>query len=113
MRVYAEDPERFLPSPGRIDYWRAPEDPWVRVDQGYEEGSTVTAYYDPLLAKLCVYAPSRDELIERAYKAVQSFAIKGLKVNLPFFEDLLQHPRFRRGDYDTGIVAQLRPKIVG
>ena len=60
LRVYAEDPGRFLPSPGNISSWDEPSGPGIRVDSGYAAGNTVTPFYDPLLAKLCVHGASRD-----------------------------------------------------
>lgn len=104
LRVYAEDPQRFLPSPGTIDAWREPGGPGVRVDSGYRTGNRVTPYYDPLLAKLCVHGDDRDEAVKRAEEAVSQFEITGLRTNLPFLARLLAHPLYREGRYDTGIV---------
>ena len=108
MRIYAEDPIRFLPGPGKITRWEQPTGEGVRVDAGYREGDTVTPYYDPLLAKLAVWAPNRAEALERARGAVAGFVVEGPKVNLPFFTELLADPAFVSGDYDTGLVGRLR-----
>jgi len=108
LRIYAEDPQRFLPSPGLITGWREPTGDGVRVDSGYAEGTTVTPYYDPLLAKLCTYGADREEAIERARSAVADFLITGPKTNLPFFVELLEDPGFRSGDYDTGLLERMR-----
>jgi acetyl-CoA carboxylase, biotin carboxylase subunit len=108
MRVYAEDPKRFLPSPGTIEVWEEPTGEGVRVDAGYAAGNTVTPYYDPLLAKLCVWAPDRPAALERAREAVRGFRIEGLKHNLPFFAELLDEPAFTSGDYDTGLIERMR-----
>jgi acetyl-CoA carboxylase biotin carboxylase subunit len=108
FRVYAEDPKRFLPSPGTITAWAEPAGDGVRVDSGYVEGVTVTPHYDPLLAKLCVWGADRDEALARARTAVDRFVVAGPKTNLPFFVELLEHPAFRSGDYDTGLVAAMR-----
>ena len=108
MRVYAEDPKRFLPSPGHIDEWVEPRGEGVRVDSGYTEGNTVTPYYDPLLAKLCTWGETRDEALTRARAAVADFHVTGLKTNLPFFVELLDDPAFVAGDYDTGLVDRMR-----
>jgi acetyl-CoA carboxylase biotin carboxylase subunit len=107
LRVYAEDPKRFLPSPGAITTWKEPEGPGVRVDAGYTAGNTVTPHYDPLLAKLCVHGTDRDDALARARVAVEDFAIAGPKTNLPFFAELLSDPSFVSGDYDTGLVDAL------
>jgi acetyl-CoA carboxylase biotin carboxylase subunit len=109
LRVYAEDPVRFLPSPGEITQWEQPAGPGVRVDAGYEAGNTVTPFYDPLLAKLCVHGASRAEALARAAAAVAGFRIAGPKTNLPFHADLLASEAFVSGDYDTSVVAGLRP----
>ncbi|MBV9097230.1 MAG: acetyl-CoA carboxylase biotin carboxylase subunit [Frankiaceae bacterium] len=108
LRVYAEDPKRFLPSPGTIATWVEPTGDGVRVDAGYTSGNVVTPFYDPLLAKLCTYGADRGEAIERARAAVRDFTIEGLKTNLPFFTELLDDPRFVSGDYDTGLVERMR-----
>jgi len=109
LRVYAEDPSRFLPRPGTITGWHEPSGPHVRVDAGYAAGNTVTPYYDPLLAKLCVYGPDRAQALERARAAVAQFQITGVKTNLPFHAELLASQEFGSGRYDTSIVARLRP----
>jgi acetyl-CoA carboxylase biotin carboxylase subunit len=108
LRVYAEDPKRFLPSPGTIAAWDEPAGEGVRVDAGYVAGNTVTPYYDPLLAKLCVWGPDRPSALERARQAVSEFRIEGLKTNLPFFTELLTDAGFVSGDYDTGLIERMR-----
>jgi acetyl-CoA carboxylase, biotin carboxylase subunit len=108
LRVYAEDPKRFLPSPGTITTWTEPTGDGVRVDAGYTAGNVVTPHYDPLLAKLCVVGSDRAQAIERARAAVSGFTIEGLKTNLPFFTELLGDARFVSGDYDTGLIDKMR-----
>jgi acetyl-CoA carboxylase biotin carboxylase subunit len=110
LRVYAEDPVRFLPGPGTITEWVEPSGDGVRVDAGYQAGNTVTPFYDPLLAKLCVHGADRGQALERAREAVAAFRITGPKTNLPFHEDLLASPEFAAGDYDTSLVSKLRPR---
>jgi acetyl-CoA carboxylase biotin carboxylase subunit len=109
LRIYAEDSKRFLPSPGTITEWLPPAGPGVRLDAGYAAGNTVTPYYDPLLAKLCVHGADRDHALERARAAVGTFRISGLKTNLEFHADLLESAEFTSGDYDTSLVSRLRP----
>ncbi|GGK97050.1 biotin carboxylase 2 [Planomonospora parontospora subsp. parontospora] len=108
FRVYAEDPKRFFPGPGKIDVWEEPSGEGVRIDSGYAAGNTVTPFYDPLMAKLCVFGRTRDEALERARKAVAGFLVEGPKNNLPFCAELLEHPEFVSGDYDTGLVSRMR-----
>jgi len=107
LRVYAEDPKRFLPSPGPITAWIEPVGPGIRVDAGYAAGNSVTLFYDPLLAKLCVQAATRAEALDHAADAVAEFRIEGIKTNLPFFAELLDDPRFRSGGYDTTLIDQM------
>jgi len=109
FRVYAEDPRRFLPSPGTITEWAEPSGEGIRVDAGYQAGNQVTPFYDPLLAKLCVHGATRDEALSRARDAIASFRISGLKTNLPFHAELLDSREFASGSYDTSLVARLRP----
>jgi len=110
LRVYAEDPVRFLPGPGTITEWDEPSGDGVRVDAGYQAGNTVTPFYDPLLAKLCVHGADRGQALDRAREAVAAFRITGPKTNLPFHEDLLASAEFAAGDYDTSLVSKLRPR---
>ena len=109
LRVYAEDPRRFLPSPGTITEWAEPAGPGIRVDAGYSLGNQVTPFYDPLLAKLCVHGADREQVLRRARDAVASFRIGGVKTNLPFHADLLDSAEFNNGSYDTLVVSRLRP----
>jgi acetyl-CoA carboxylase, biotin carboxylase subunit len=110
LRIYAEDPVRFLPGPGTITEWKEPAGDGVRVDAGYRLGNTVTPFYDPLLAKLCVHGADRAQALERARAAVAAFRITGPKTNLPFHADLLTSTEFAGGDYDTSLVSKLRPR---
>ncbi len=82
LRIYAEDPVRFLPGPGTITEWAEPAGEGVRVDAGYAAGNTVTPFYDPLLAKLCVHGADREQALDRARDAVAAFRIAGPKTNL-------------------------------
>jgi acetyl-CoA carboxylase, biotin carboxylase subunit len=110
LRVYAEDPVRFLPGPGTITEWEEPAGDCIRVDAGYQAGNTVTPFYDPLLAKLCVHGADRGQALDRARAAVAAFAIAGPKTNLAFHAELLASPQFVSGDYDTSLVSRMRPR---
>jgi acetyl-CoA carboxylase biotin carboxylase subunit len=110
LRIYAEDPVRFLPGPGTITEWREPAGDGVRVDAGYQAGNTVTPFYDPLLAKLCVYGADRESALHRARKAVAAFTVTGPKTNLAFHAELLDNPQFVSGDYDTSLITRMRPR---
>jgi len=109
LRIYAEDSKRFLPSPGTITEWSQPSGPGVRVDAGYAAGNTVTPFYDPLLAKLCLLGADRTEALERAAAAVAEFVVTGPRTNLDFHAELLASAEFASGDYDTGLIGRLRP----
>jgi acetyl-CoA carboxylase biotin carboxylase subunit len=114
LRIYAEDPVRFLPSPGTISRYVEPEGDGIRIDSGYAEGNEVTAHYDPLLAKLCVWAPDRAGALARSAEALAGYEIEGPKVNLPFFARLLSQPAFHSGAYDTGVVEAMgQPETFG
>jgi acetyl-CoA carboxylase biotin carboxylase subunit len=108
LRIYAEDPRRFLPSPGVITEWAEPSGPGIRVDAGYEAGNEVTPFYDPLLAKLCAHGATRAEALQRARAAVDGFRIDGPKTNLAFHAELLDSDEFASGRYDTSVVARMR-----
>ncbi len=107
LRVYAEDPKRFLPSPGKIEAWQEPKGAGVRVDSGYEAGNSVTTYYDPLLAKVCVHADDRESALQRAREAVSDFVIEGPKTNLAFLDAVLVHEEFVAGEHDTKFVDRM------
>jgi acetyl-CoA carboxylase biotin carboxylase subunit len=109
MRVYAEDPQRMLPSPGTITAYEEPSGDGVRVDSGVRAGTVVPHLYDPLLAKLVVHAADRDAAIDRALAAVDAFVIEGVKTNLAVHRHVLTSPVFRSGDYTTGILDLLGP----
>src|SRR5579863_3669904 len=109
LRIYAEDPKRFLPGPGTITEWQEPAGDGVRVDAGYQAGNTVTPFYDPLLAKLCIHGADRQQTLDRARNAVAAFSVTGPKTNLAFHAELLDNPQFVSGDYDTSLISRMRP----
>jgi len=101
FRIYAEDPVRFLPSPGPLKTFRPPEGEGIRVDAGYAEGGVVTPYYDPLLAKLIVSGKDRAEAIRRSEGALERFQIDGLKNNVPLHLRIVRDRAFQEGVLDT------------
>jgi len=112
FRVYAEDSQKFLPSPGTITHLRAPSGPFVRDDSGVSAGSTVTPYYDPLLAKLIVWGQTRMEAICRGQAALGEYRVRGIRNNLAFHRRVLAHPAFRAGDYDTGFIETYKAELL-
>lgn len=105
-RVYAENPFRgFLPSTGKIVGFHPPvEAAGIRLDSGVCEGSEISVHYDPMIAKLCARADSRDAAIDRMADALARFGIEGVEHNLPFLAAVMDDPGFRSGDFDTGFI---------
>jgi propionyl-CoA carboxylase alpha chain len=124
-RVYAEDPYRgFLPSTGRLTRYQPPIEGWtddgaengrrgvdgVRVDDGVYEGGEVSMFYDPMIAKLVTWGPTRDEAADKQIAALDAFEIEGLGHNVDFLSAIMQHPRFRSGELTTGFIAEEYPE---
>ncbi|HEY6340110.1 MAG TPA: acetyl-CoA carboxylase biotin carboxylase subunit [Bryobacteraceae bacterium] len=108
-RIYAEDPENgFLPSPGRIAHLHEPAGPGIRLDSGVYPGWVVPLDYDPLLAKLVAWAPSRDDAIRRLDRALAEYEIGGIRTNVAFFRRILADPDFRAGEFSTAFLATHR-----
>ena len=106
-RVYAEDPYAgFMPAPGKITALREPSGPGVRVDSGVFEGWDVPLDYDPMIAKLAAWAPTRDEAIAKLRSAVGEYHIGGIRTTLEFFREILGDEAFIAGDIDTGFIAR-------
>ena len=107
-RVYAEDPFRnFLPSTGRLVKYREPQPgPDVRVDTGVFEGGEISMFYDPMIAKLCSYGPTRNAAIDRMRRALDEFYVRGVSHNVPFLAALMAHPRFVAGNLTTNFIAE-------
>ena len=106
-RIYAEDPVRFYPSPGMLKTLRFPTGDGIRVETGFSEGSVVTPYYDPMIAKLIVHAPDRPSAIERLIGALDSTTIEGVKHNIPFVRRVLDSEEFRAGHVHTGLGSEI------
>ncbi len=125
-RLYAEDPYRnFLPSIGRLTRYRPPAetaaytpgvapgdagDVVVRNDTGVYEGGEISMYYDPMIAKLCTWAPTREAAIEAMRVALDSFEVEGIGHNLPFLSAVMDHPKFVSGDMTTAFIAEEYPE---
>jgi len=123
-RVYAEDPRRnFLPATGRVVRYAPPSDalefslpdasntqPVIRCDSGIEAGGEISMFYDPMIAKLCTWAPTRAEAIEHMSLALDDFEMQGSGDNLHFLSAITQHPRFKSGDITTAFIAEEYPE---
>jgi len=111
-RISAEDPENnFVPSTGKITELIEPGGPGVRVESGVYEGFEVPIYYDPLIAKLLVWAPTRQEAITRMKRALREYRIRGIKTSIPFHLLVMDNPKFITGDYDTTFIDTVLGKI--
>ncbi len=109
-RIYAEDAARnFLPSIGRIDFYRAPSGPGVRVDDGIESGTEVSPYYDPMLVKVITWGDDRQEAIRKMIRALQDTVVLGVTTNIPYLLDILRHPDFVSGNISTGFLDEQMP----
>jgi len=110
-RVYAEDPLRnFLPSIGRLVRYAPPEESEsVRVDTGVGEGSEISMYYDPMIAKLVTYGADRDAAIEEMRRALDDYYVRGVNHNMQFLSAVMQHPRFVAGNLTTGFIEEEFP----
>ncbi|RME68529.1 MAG: acetyl/propionyl-CoA carboxylase subunit alpha, partial [Alphaproteobacteria bacterium] len=109
-RVYAEDPYRnFLPSIGRLVRYRQPDGAHVRVDTGVVEGSEISMFYDPMIAKLVTWGKTRDQAIERQRTALDRYYIRGIAHNIHFLAAVMAHPRFCEGRLTTGFIAEEYP----
>ena len=113
-RIYAEDPSNgFLPSPGRIESLTVPAGPGIRDDGGAYPGCEISSYYDPLISKLCVWAPTRERAVARMRRALSEYIVTGIRTNLAFHEKLFQHPDFVAGNYDTGFIERNKDSLLG
>jgi propionyl-CoA carboxylase alpha chain len=115
-RLYAEDPYRnFLPSIGRLVRYRPPEEAAselavVRNDTGVYEGGEISMFYDPMIAKLCTWAPTRGAAIEGMRGALDAFEVEGIGHNLPFLSAVMDHPKFAAGQMTTAFIAEEWPE---
>jgi len=107
-RIYAEDPVRFFPSPGKLEALELPLGQGVRVETGYAAGNSITPYYDPLIAKLIVHADDREAAIGKLHNALSAAVIKGVKTNIPFLLNVLEHDEFKEGNVHTGLAATIQ-----
>lgn len=106
-RVNAEDPDRnFMPAPGKIQFYLPPGGPGVRVDSAAYPGYSIPPFYDSMIAKLIVWAPTRQEAIAKMKRALSEFVIEGIHTTIPFHQKLMEHPVFNRGDFDIKFLEE-------
>ena len=105
VRIYAEDPARdHLPQAGRLLLYRQPSMPGIRIDSGVTEGGEIPVHYDPMIAKLIAHGETREAARHRAVAALSDYPILGIRTNISFLIELLEHPRFIGGDLDTAFL---------
>jgi acetyl-CoA carboxylase biotin carboxylase subunit len=110
-RVYAEDPDNnFFPSPGRITFLRVPAGPGIRDDSGVIEGDEVSIYYDPMISKLAAWGNTRAQAIDRLRRALDEYAVGGIKTTLPLFREIVRDQEFIAGRLDTGFISRFNER---
>lgn len=110
FRIYAEDPETMLPSPGTLTVFSPPEGEGIRIDTGITVGNVVYPYYDPMIAKCIISGETRDQVIERSKSALHSFKVEGIKTNIPLLIHVLEDQSFHQGNYNTQILTRILSK---
>lgn len=109
-RIYAEDPENnFLPSLGTIVFCKHPSGPWIRNDSGIFSGIEVSMFYDPILAKLIVWGENRNDAIQRMKTALENYIILGIKTQIPFLKQVIEHKEFAKGNTTTDFLPNFFP----
>ena len=106
FRLYAEDPVRFLPSPGKIRTLDWSHSAGVRIDTGYDEGGTVTPFYDPMIAKIIIHNDTREKALEEGVRFFKDLKIEGIKTNAPLFLNVLTDNDFQKGKYTTSFLTK-------
>ncbi|WP_226579067.1 acetyl/propionyl/methylcrotonyl-CoA carboxylase subunit alpha [Halobacillus litoralis] len=104
VRIYAEDPNTFYPSPGKLTKMALPQGPGVRHELAVDENSEVTPFYDPMIAKLVVHGEDREDAIKRMTKALHEYEIEGIKCNLTMLKRIITHEKFKQGDTKTTFI---------
>jgi acetyl-CoA carboxylase biotin carboxylase subunit len=110
-RIYAEDSQRFLPSPGTITRLRIPEGPFVRNDSGTYEGAEVSVHYDPLISKLVTWGDTRAQAVARMRRALDEYSVGGISTNLGLHRRIVREDDFLAGNYDTGYIEKHRDQV--
>lgn len=106
VRIYAEDPKTFFPSPSTITKLGLHEGPGIRHELAVSDQSVVTPFYDPMIAKLVVKGKDREEVIDRLQVALAHYEVQGIKTNIPMLQEVVEHPTFRTGDTTTSFVSR-------
>lgn len=105
-RIYAEDPNTFFPSPGKITLYEEPVEKYIRIESSVRKDSNVTPFYDPMISKLIVTGESREEAISRLKDALLNYKIEGIKTNIPMLLNVINHEQFKYGNTPTNFVRK-------
>lgn len=108
VRIYAEDPVKFFPSPGTISTLSVPQGQGIRHELAVEEGSVVTPFYDPMIAKLITFGDTREEAIARLADALDNYVVEGIKTNIPLLQKIVAHDAFKRGVTTTKFIENFK-----
>ncbi|MED5437395.1 MAG: acetyl-CoA carboxylase biotin carboxylase subunit [Pseudomonadota bacterium] len=111
-RINAEDPNTFIPCPGKITNFYAPSGPGVRIDSNCYSGLEISPYYDSLIAKLIIHDKNREACIKRLKRALSEFVIDGIKTTIPFFQEIIDQEEFLNGDYNINWLEEYKSKKV-
>lgn len=106
VRIYAENPKTFFPSPGKISKFQLPQGEGIRHEVAVEVGSDVTPFYDPMIAKCIVFAITREEACDKLANALRNYVVEGIETNIPMLLDIVTHPQFRAGKTTTKFVEE-------
>jgi len=111
-RINAEDPERFIPSPGKITFLSLPGGPGIRVDTAIYSGYVIPSQYDSLIAKLIVHGKDRAEAIMKMKRALDEFIIEGIKTTIPFHKKVMDDPDFISGNFNTSFIQKMNGSLI-
>ena len=106
VRIYAEDPVTFFPSPGKITVYEEPDEEGIRIESSIVQGFDVTPFYDPTISKLIVTGNNRKETITRLHEALRNYKIEGIKTNLPMLQEVVQHEQFIKRNIMTDFIKE-------
>ncbi len=111
IRIYAEDPDnKFMPSPGTVEFLVEPSGPGIRLESGIFQGFTIPVHYDPIIAKLIVWAENRESCIDRMVRALDEYRIVGVGTTISFLRQIMLDDRFRSGGYNTHFLESFAPE---
>lgn len=106
VRIYAEDPKTFFPSPGTITEFEQPHAPYIRHECAVSKGSVITPFYDPMIAKMIINGSTRHEAISRLADALNEYRIEGIKTNIPLLRDIILHRQYQAGNVTTAFINE-------